>query len=70
MSACKDYKLDCYIGGTVGFRGSLFVHLLETNLLDDLLTGDFDKCTNVYNKLAKLLKPLDQIPHLERCLRI
>ncbi len=56
ISACTDLQLDaCDIGETVGFGGSLTVHLLENNNFNEFLLGDPVIVRDNLNSKLKLL---------------
>jgi hypothetical protein len=62
ISACKDMELDsCDVGNTVGFGGSLTVHLLDNNNFNEFILGDPIK---VRDNLIPILKELNQEPIL------
>ena len=68
LGACLDNQLDnCDIGETVGFGGSLTVHVIEQNLLPFLLNGQESDLLLVYQKLKNTFKSLNQIPVLQKC---
>ena len=68
LGACLDEQLDnCDIGETVGFGGSLTVHVIEQNLLPLLLNGQESDLLLLYQKLKNTFKSLNQIPVLQKC---
>lgn len=68
LGACLDEQLDnCDIGNTIGFGGSLTVHLIELNLLPLIFNGQESDVLLVFQKLKDTFKYLNQIPVLQKC---
>ena len=67
LSACRDNQLDNCDIGDVGFGGSLTVHMIDNNLMKDML--DKSKHYTVYIKMKQILAKLNQTPVLQKCFR-
>lgn len=68
LGACLDNQLDnCDIGNTVGFGGSLTVHVIELNLLPLLFNNRESDLLTLYQKLIQKFKSLNQVPVLQKC---
>ena len=68
LGACLDNQLDnCDIGETVGFGGSLTVHVIELNLLPLIFNGQESDLLTVYQKLNQKFKSLHQVPVIQKC---
>ena len=68
IGACLDNQLDnCDIGDSIGFGGSLTVHLIELNLLPLIMSGQESDLLIVYQKLKNTFKNLGQTPVIQKC---
>lgn len=64
IGACRDNELDNCDVGTIGYGGALTIHLIDNNLIRTLINN---KGEEVYHKLKKIFKTLNQCPVLQKC---
>ena len=65
IGACRDNQLDNCDIGNIGFGGSLTVHMIDNNLMKDMV--DKTKHITIFEKMKKILGKLHQTPVLQKC---